>query len=186
MGGLVIRAHRGRVQACAQARAHAGNERGLGARYHVRVRLQGTRYTDQDWEYDVQLVSAGGVCVTGDSGGGFDGVGSEPGFVGRRCGLRRGGREHGSPLVLRASCRVHGGPVFELDAGSGLGLTGAALASAGMARLSCAWPHILEWVEDGLRAARLDQFRGIGCVESCVGGILKFFKETILRRRSPK
>ena len=96
------------------------------------------------------------------------------------------GREHVSPLVLRASWRVHGGSAFELDAGSGLGLTGAALASAGMARLSCAWPHLLERVEDGLRAERLDRFRGIGYVESCVGGILKFFKETILRRRSPK
>ena len=43
--------------------------------------------------YGVQLVSTGGVCVTGASGGGFDDVGDGPGFVGRRCGLRRGGRE---------------------------------------------------------------------------------------------
>jgi len=76
---------------------------------------------------------------------------------------------------MGASCREHGGSAFELDAGSGLGLTGAALASAGMARLSCAWPYLLEWVEDGLRATRLDRIRGIGYIESCVGGNLKFF-----------
>ena len=166
-----------------QFRAHARNGRGLGTRCRDEGRLQWARH-GSGLRYGVQLVSAGSVCVTG--GGGFDDVGDGPGFVSRRCGLRRGGREHVSPLVLRASCRGHGGPAFELDAGSGLGLTGAALASAGMVRLSCAWPHLLEWVEDGLRAARLDRFRGIGYIGSCVGGILKFFKETILRRRSPK
>lgn len=137
---------------------------------------------DQDRGYAVQLVSTEGVCVTGASGGGFDDICDRPGFVSRRYGLRRGGREYVLPLVLRASWRVHGGPTFELDAGSGFGQTGAALASAGMARPSCAYSHFLEWVEDGLRAARLDRFRGIRYIESCVGGILKFFKETVLRR----
>lgn len=77
---------------------------------------------------------------------------------------------------MGASCRAHGGSSFELDAGSGLGLTGAALTSASMARLSSAWPYLLEWVEDGLRAARLDRIRGIGYIETCVGGILNFFQ----------
>lgn len=55
-----------------------------------------------------------------------------------------------------------------------------------------AWPGFLvlgrtsESVEDSLQAARLDRIRGIGYIESCVGGILNFFKGPILRRRSPK
>ena len=60
---------------------------------------------DKDRGYGVQLVSAGGVCVTGASGGGFDDVGDESGFVSRRCGLRRVGWEHVPSLVLGASCR---------------------------------------------------------------------------------
>lgn len=90
-----------------------------------------------------------------------------------------------SSLGLWASCRGHGGSDFELDAGSGLGQAGAALASDVGARCPCAWPHLRERGEDGLRAARLDRFRGIGCIGSCVGGILKFFKKTMWWRRSP-
>ena len=29
-----------------------------------------------------------------------------------------------------------------------------------------------------MRAARLDRFRGMACIESCVGGILKLLKKT--------
>ena len=83
-----------------------------------------------------------------------------------------------SSLGLRASCRGYGGAAFELDAGSGLGQAGAALASDVGAKCPCAWPHLRERGEDGLRAARLDGIRGVGYIESCVGGILKFFKRT--------
>ena len=97
---------------------------------------------DQDREYGVQLVSTGGVCAVGASGGGFDDVGERLGFVSRRARPSAWRAGAWLPLELRASCRVHGGSAFELDAGSGSGQTGAALASAGMVRLSCAWPHL--------------------------------------------
>ena len=98
MGGLVIRTRRGRVQAYAQARAHAGNGRGFGTRCRDQGWLQWARH-GSGREYSVQLVSAGGVCVTGTSSGGFADVGDGPGFVGRRCGLRRGGRAY-VPLLV--------------------------------------------------------------------------------------
>ena len=68
---------------------HAGNRRGLGTRCQDEGRLQWARH-GSSLRYGVQLVSAGSVCVTGASGGGFDDVGDGPGFVSRRCGLRRG------------------------------------------------------------------------------------------------
>ena len=72
-----------------QFRAHAGNRRELGTRCRDVGRLQWARH-GSSLRYGVQLVSAGSVCVTGASGGGFDDVGDGPGFVSRRCGLRRG------------------------------------------------------------------------------------------------
>ena len=85
------------------------------------------------------------------------------------------GREDDSPLVLRASCREHGGSSFELSVGWSweepvlLWRLRSWPAALGAGRTS-------EWVEDGLRAARLDRIRGIGYIESCVGGILNFFQ----------
>ena len=90
-----------------------------------------------------------------------------------------------SASAWRASLRERGGSAFELGAGSGLGQAGVALASAGVVRRSCAWAHLRERGEDGLRAARLDRFAVVACIVSCVGAILKFFKRTMLRRRSP-
>lgn len=83
----------------------------------------------------------------------------------------------GSHSVWRASCRGQGGPAFQLGAGSGLGLTGAALASAATASRSCAWPHLRKRTEERLQPARLDRFALVAGIVSCVGGTLKFFKK---------
>ena len=139
----------------------------------------------QDRGHCVQLVSVGGRLYDRREGRRFRWERRWVWLVSWRCALQRVGRVQGSHSILRASCREHGGAAFELDAGSGLGQAGAALASDVVARRLGGWPHLRGRAEEGLRAARLDRFRGIGCIESCVGEILKFFKRTMLRRRSP-